>query len=98
MRRGTRYYLRTRVPLDLIETIGRKEIWKSLETGDHREAVRRYHLAKAELDQEFEQRRNGSGPWIEMLAEVMQRVEYPGLNLSHLRTVMPSDLRRQPSD
>jgi integrase len=28
--------------------------------------------------------RYGSGPWITMLAETMQRVEYPGLDLSHL--------------
>jgi integrase len=28
--------------------------------------------------------RYGSGPWITMLAEVMQRVSYPGLDLSHL--------------
>jgi hypothetical protein len=28
--------------------------------------------------------RYGSGPWLGMLAEVMQRVEYPGLDLKHL--------------
>jgi hypothetical protein len=28
--------------------------------------------------------RYGSGPWIMMLAEVMQRVEYSGLDLGHL--------------
>ena len=28
--------------------------------------------------------RYGSGPWIAMLAEVVQRVEYPGPDLSHL--------------
>jgi hypothetical protein len=28
--------------------------------------------------------RYGSGPWIMMLADVMQRAEYPGLDLSHL--------------
>ena len=28
--------------------------------------------------------RYGSGPWLGMLAEVMARVEYPGLDLSHL--------------
>jgi hypothetical protein len=55
--RGTRYYLRTRVPVDLTATIGRREIWKSLDTGNHREAVRRFHLAKAELDAWFDARR-----------------------------------------
>ena len=34
MRRGARYYLRVRVPLDLIETLGRREIWQSLRTAD----------------------------------------------------------------
>ena len=29
--------------------------------------------------------RYGSGPWIIMLAEAMQRVEYPGLDLTHLQ-------------
>jgi hypothetical protein len=62
MRRGTRYYLRVRVPLDLINTIGRREIWKSLGTGDHREAVRRYFPARTKLQQCFEQaRRPGAG-------------------------------------
>jgi hypothetical protein len=28
--------------------------------------------------------RYGSGPWIMMLADVMQKVEYPGLDLRHL--------------
>jgi integrase len=28
--------------------------------------------------------RYGSGPWIKMLAEVVERVEFPGLDLSHL--------------
>jgi hypothetical protein len=30
--------------------------------------------------------RYGSGPWNMMLAEAMQRVGYPGLDLSYLRT------------
>jgi hypothetical protein len=28
--------------------------------------------------------RYGSGPWVKMLAEVVERVEYPGLDLSRL--------------
>jgi hypothetical protein len=57
MRRGARYYLRVRVPLDLIDIIGRQEIWQSLGTGDHREAVRRYFPARTELQQGFEHAR-----------------------------------------
>jgi hypothetical protein len=29
--------------------------------------------------------RYGAGPWIMRLAEVMERVEYPGLDLTHLQ-------------
>jgi integrase len=57
MRRGARYYLRVRVPLDLIDIIGRQEIWQSLGTADHREAVRRYFPARTELQQRFEHAR-----------------------------------------
>lgn len=63
--RGTRYYLRVRVPADLIEATGREFIWKSLDTGTRREAIRRYHRAKAELDQWFDayrRRRDGIPP------------------------------------
>jgi hypothetical protein len=57
MRRGARYYIRVRIPLDLVETIGRSEIWKSLGTADHREAVRRYFPARTELHKAFDQAR-----------------------------------------
>ncbi len=43
MRRGTRWYLRVKVPADLVEEVDRREIWRSLETGSHRKAVGRYH-------------------------------------------------------
>ncbi len=39
MRRGTKWYLRVRVPDDVAEAIGRREIWKSLRTGDHQKAL-----------------------------------------------------------
>ena len=57
VRRGARYYLRHRIPLDLVETIGRSEVWKSLKTADHREAVRRYIPARAELQEAFDEAR-----------------------------------------
>jgi integrase len=57
MRRGARYYIRVRVPLDLVDTLGRSEIWKSLGTSDHREAVRRYYPARTDLQQTFDQAR-----------------------------------------
>jgi hypothetical protein len=64
VRRGARYYIRVRIPLDLVETIGRSEVWKSLDTADHREAVRRYFPARAELQKAFDQvrrRRDANG-------------------------------------
>ena len=57
MRRGARYYVRVRVPLDLVETIGRSEIWKSLRTADFAEARRRYFPARAKLQEAFDQAR-----------------------------------------
>ena len=58
MRRRERwFYVRTKVPVDLIPFLGRREVWRSLKTADHREAVRRYHPALAKLGQEFEDAR-----------------------------------------
>ena len=53
MIRGTTFYLRAKVPADLRQSIGRREIWKSLETGDRRQAIARYHTAKGEVEQQF---------------------------------------------
>jgi hypothetical protein len=50
MPRGTRWYLRAKVPLDLREVLGRHEVWRSLRTGDHREAVKLCRRARADLD------------------------------------------------
>ena len=49
MRRGSRWYLRAKVPADLVEEVGRREIWRSLETGSHRKAVGRYHQVRGEV-------------------------------------------------
>lgn len=57
MRRKARWYLRAKVPLDLVDTIGRREIWQSLRTGDHAVAIKLYRRARADLDQWFDQQR-----------------------------------------
>jgi DNA invertase Pin-like site-specific DNA recombinase len=49
MRRGTRWYLRAKVPVDLVEIIGRSEVWRSLQTGEHALAVKRFRRARADL-------------------------------------------------
>lgn len=54
MRRGTKWYLRVRVPTDIVDEVGRREIWRSLETGDHRKAVSRYHQTRADIVAQFE--------------------------------------------
>jgi len=38
--RGSAWYLRMAVPHDLQTVVGKKEIWKSLRTADHKEAGR----------------------------------------------------------
>jgi integrase len=57
VRRGARYYVRVRTPQDLVATIGRAEVWKSLQTADHREAVRRFYPARAALQATFQEAR-----------------------------------------
>ncbi len=61
MRRGTRWYLRVRVPKDIVDEVGRSEIWKTLGTGDHRKAVGRYHQARADVVAQFEAVRGRRG-------------------------------------
>jgi integrase len=54
VRRQGRYVLRRRVPLDLVEALGRKEITKALGTADRTEAKKRHALEWVRLDQEFD--------------------------------------------
>ncbi len=49
--------LRHRVPKDIIETFGKKEVWRSLRTRDDRIAAQRYRTAKSEIEAEFEAHR-----------------------------------------
>ncbi len=51
--RDGRYYLRARVPADLVEVLGRREVKKSLMTSDLREARRRINVEAAELETRF---------------------------------------------
>jgi hypothetical protein len=57
MRRGARFYLRVKVPVDLRSTLGREQIWKALGTSDRRQAIRRYFPARAQLQATLEQAR-----------------------------------------
>ena len=51
--RGTKWYLRVRVPMDAVENFGQREVWKSLDTGDYRKAKSRYLVERAELERRF---------------------------------------------
>jgi integrase len=54
-RRGSRYYFRQRVPTDLVERLGVKEIRKSLQSSSPQEAARRV-IAVSELHADFFER------------------------------------------
>ncbi len=61
VKRGTRWYLRVRVPEDLVDRIGKREISKSLGTGDHRKAKARYPEERAKVERRFAAARDGLG-------------------------------------
>lgn len=58
IRRGAIYYYRRRVPADLIEAMGKKEIQQSLGTSDPKEAARLSRKVAVEFDDKFERLRN----------------------------------------
>ncbi|WP_374321921.1 DUF6538 domain-containing protein [Brevundimonas sp.] len=57
IRRGARYYLRRRVPLDLLAVYGKKEVVKALGTADYAEAKKRLASEWVALDKEFDEQR-----------------------------------------
>lgn len=56
------YQLRRRVPADLVDKLGRKEITKSLGTRDPEEAKRKHAEALIELDAQWARLRRGLRP------------------------------------
>ncbi|MEW9581021.1 DUF6538 domain-containing protein [Paraburkholderia sp. DGU8] len=53
IKRGSRYYIRRRVPLDLVSILGKPEITKALRTSDRAEAIARCRLEGVPLDSEW---------------------------------------------
>jgi hypothetical protein len=53
-KRGSRYFLRVKVPTDLRSEIGKREIRKALGTSDPREALKAVRKASAETDAMFD--------------------------------------------
>ena len=60
-KRGKTYQIRRFVPADLQLFLDRKEILKSLRTGDEAEAIRRYRVEATKIDDYFEQQRQLMG-------------------------------------
>src|SRR6202011_5776628 len=56
-KRGSRYFLRVKVPTELRSAIGKREIRKALGTSDPREALTRVRKVSAETDAMFEAQR-----------------------------------------
>ena len=50
---SNQYYFRAKVPVDLHDHYGKKEITHSLRTSAYQEAVEQLHVASVKLDQEF---------------------------------------------
>lgn len=56
LKRGSRYYIRRKIPQDLIAHYGRKEFVKALGTSDYAEACRRVREESVALDREYTRR------------------------------------------
>lgn len=54
---GARYYIRVKVPADLREAIGKREIKEALGTSDPREAAKRLHKRSVAVDELFDAHR-----------------------------------------
>lgn len=55
-RNGT-YYHRAAVPLDIQDSFGKKQVWRSLRTKDHKEALKLVRVAAVEADRLFDEHR-----------------------------------------
>jgi Domain of unknown function (DUF6538) len=53
-KRGSRYFLRMKVPADLRSTVGKREVREALGASEPREALKRVRQASAETDAMFE--------------------------------------------
>src|ERR1700730_4783778 len=67
-KRGSRYFLRVKVPTELRSAIGKREIRKALGTADPREALTRVRKASAETDAMFEAQRGNAAAAVAALA------------------------------
>src|SRR5215467_6160822 len=61
LRRGAVYYFRVKIPVDLIDHYGKREIIESLRTKDAKEALRLVRARSEQQEQEFDRIRAGRG-------------------------------------
>jgi len=67
-KRGNVYYLRIRVPVDLVKAFGREFVVQSLRTSDYREALERLRAVQGDVQHSFDAlRREGSPTRVERL-------------------------------
>ena len=83
LRRNGRYYFRVRVPKDLVDILGKKEIKKSLKTSDYKEACKRLPVEQLEADDLFDQARRELSP---ASSPIAQRTKAPPSSTIHLTT------------
>ena len=62
---GRIYHYRRRVPVDVADVLGRREICRSLDTDSYSVAVRRLHLTATTVEAAFEQGRHSLGQTID---------------------------------
>ena len=83
-RRGARYYFRAKVPADLREAIGKREIREALNTSDPRQAVRLVRRRSVAVDELFAMHRrrlqlNSTAPVLATAADV-ERIVFKWLH------------------
>lgn len=78
-RRNATYYLRRRVPSDVLDSFGKKELCYSLKTKDYQEALKRIRIESAKVESQFEEHRQelkrlSSPPLDDLSSEQLQNI------------------------
>jgi hypothetical protein len=90
-RRGSSYYHRASVPVDIQATYPKVEETFSLGTKDHREAVIRVRVAAAEVDARFEAHRRMIAPQRSELVEELSPEEIKRLKDAYCHNLLEED-------
>jgi hypothetical protein len=97
-KRGSRYFLRVKVPTDLRSAVGKREVRKALGTSEPREALKRVRQASAETDAMFEALRGKVAANVAALApastvdlERVMRQEFHQMEIERLQRYAEAD-------